>query len=79
MFRPDEKWIRVELWYWLYGELPGSNDMRELNIPKAIRKMSKALEGQDRDNMPTPAATALILSFAADLIEKDEIRRALEQ
>jgi hypothetical protein len=39
----DDAWAEVELFRWQYGELPGSEDERKLDVPDALEAMATAI------------------------------------
>lgn len=56
---PDRAWIMVELFRWQYGKLPGSDDMRKVDLVEATRKMALAID----DGKVAPFDAAMVIAW----------------
>lgn len=66
----DDKWARVELYRWQHGDLPRKNE-KPLSVPEGLRGMAKAIDAGDPASFPTPFNVALVLRYAAKMIERE--------
>jgi hypothetical protein len=57
-------WAEVELFRWQYGELPASDDIRTLDVVKAVKTMAVAV----KQGEATREATAIVLVYLASLL-----------
>ena len=73
---PYEDWVRVDLYRWQHGFFPNQpgHKPQTLDITAGIRAMADALERGHRtgktSHMPDLLNTALVLRFAAGLLDK---------